>query len=132
VDELLAEGRVARVEPSDKRHTDFLLFAMPPGRPAIEEVRALWRQERVPQGTQLQEELSSEICAARTSSPSARSVQVAELKAAKERADAEKGKKDRTGSIRTWKNTPLGPGHVRRAERDVQTVTPVSFTYTST
>jgi hypothetical protein len=73
VDELLAEGRVARVEPSDKRHTDFLLFAMPPGRPAIEEVRALWRQERVPQGTQLQEELSSEICAARTSSPSARS-----------------------------------------------------------
>jgi len=89
VDELLAEGRVARVEPSDKRHTDFLLFAMPPGRPAIEE-------------------LSSEICAARTSSPSARSVQVAELKAAKERADAEKGKKDRTGSIRNWKNTPLG------------------------
>ena len=77
---------------------------MPPGRPAIEEVRALWRQERVPQGTQLQEELSSEICAASTSSPSARSVQVAELKAAKERADAEKGKKDRTGSIRTWKN----------------------------
>ena len=108
MDELLAEGRVARVEPSDKRHTDFLLFAMPPGRPAIEEVRALWRQERVPQGTQLQEELSSEICAARTSSPSARSVQVAELKAAKERADAEKGKKDRTGSIRTWKNTHLG------------------------
>jgi hypothetical protein len=74
VDELLAEGRVARVEPSDKRHTDFLLFATPPGRPAIEEVRALWRQERVPQGTQLQEELSSEICAASTSSPSARSV----------------------------------------------------------
>ena len=62
----------------------------------------------MPQGTQLQEELSSAICAARTSSPSARSVQVAELKAAKERADAEKGKKDRTGSIRTWKNTPLG------------------------
>ena len=81
---------------------------MPPGQPAIEEVRALWRQERVPQGTQLQEELSSEICAARTSSPSVRSVQVAELKAAKERADAEKGKKDRTGSIRTWKNTHLG------------------------
>ena len=42
MDELLAEGRVARVEPSDKRHTDFLLFAMPPGRPAIEEVRAFW------------------------------------------------------------------------------------------
>jgi len=102
---------------------------MPLGRPAIEEVRALWRQERVPQGTQLQEELSSEICAARTSSPSARSVQVAELKAAKERADAEKGKKDRAGSIRTWNVEEYSPGHVRRAERDVQTVTPVSFTY---
>ena len=108
VDELLAEGRVARVEPSDKRHTDFLLFAMPPGRPAIEEVRALWRQERVPQGTQLQEELLKRNLRSKDELAKRKERKAAELKAAKERADAEKGKKDRTGSIRTWKNTHLG------------------------
>ena len=108
MDELLAEGRVARVEPSDKRHTDFLLFAMPPGRPSIEEVRALWRKERVPQGTQLQEELLKRNLRSKDELAKRKERKAAELKAAKERADAEKGKKDRTGSIRNWKNTPLG------------------------
>ena len=41
VDELLAQGRAVRVDASDpdkKRGSGFLLYAMPPGRPASEEV----------------------------------------------------------------------------------------------
>ena len=49
---------------------------------------------------------------------------MAELKAAKERADAEKGKKDHTGSIRTWKNTPLGTSD--ELSEMFRPVTPVS------
>ncbi len=108
VDELLAEGRVARIEPSDKKHTDFLLLAMPPGRPAIEEVRALWRQERVPQGPSLQEELLKRKLRTKEELAKRKERKAAELKAAAALRDAEKGKKERHGTIRTWKNTHLG------------------------
>ena len=97
---------------------------MPPGRPAIEEVRALWRQERVPQGTQLQEELLKRNLRSKDELAKRKERKAAELKAAKERADAEKGKKDRTGSIRTWKNTPLGTSD--ELSEMFRPVTPVS------
>ena len=122
MDELLAEGRVARVEPSDKRHTDFLLFAMPPGRPAIEEVRALWRQERVPQGTQLQEELLKRNLRSKD-----------ELAKRKERTGGRTQGCEGAGRRREGQEGPYrlhphleeySPGHVRRVERDVQTVRP--------
>jgi len=108
LDELLAEGRVARVEPSDKKHSDFLLFAMPAGRPAIEEVRELWRRERVPQGPALQEELLKRNLRSKEELKRRKDRKAAEVKAAEELRKALEGKKDRTGAIRTWKNTHLG------------------------
>ena len=106
IDELLAQGRAVKVERTDKKDRDFVLFAAPAGRPASEEVRALWRAERVPQGPALHEALLKNNL--RTE---------AELKARAERKAAARKraqelaaqpKRARGGQVRTWANTHLG------------------------
>jgi len=106
IDELLAEGLVARVEHSDKKHSEFVLFAMPPGLPAIEEVRELWRRERVPQGPALQDDLLKRKLLTKEQLDKRKKRKEAERKAAAEASKS--AKRDRTGTIRTWKNTHLG------------------------
>ena len=106
VDDLLAQGRCARVDVSDKRNRDFLLFAMPAGRPATEEVRQLWQGEKVPAGKALQEELVKRGLV-RPEELERRQARRADAR--KWQKDAEqRAKKSRTGQVRNWKNDHLG------------------------
>ena len=97
-----------RVERSDKKSREYVLFAAPSGRAATEEVRELWHAERLPPGgaAGLQEELikrklrTKEELAARHERKAAARRRAQEL--------ASQPKKARTGQIRTWANTHLG------------------------
>lgn len=113
VDELLAQGRCVRVFQSDatasvsvRRSADFALFAAVPGRAATDEVRAMWRAQRLPEKKELQQQLvarklrTAEEMAARQERKAAARQRAAEA--------ANGPKRARTGSIRTWTNTHLG------------------------
>ena len=106
IDELLAQGRCARMDPSDKRSRDFVLVAMPPGVRATEEVCELWREQRVPAGPALQEELVKRGLRTAEQMEQRKQRKAAARRRAQELAD--QPKKQRTGQIRTWKNTHLG------------------------
>jgi len=100
IDELLAQGRCVRIPVNDpnKRELSTVLFAMPAGRPVTQEVRELWKAERVPAGPALQDELKKRRL--RTEEElNARAERKAELqRKAKEAKEAEK-KNRRTGRV---------------------------------
>jgi hypothetical protein len=110
VDELLAQGRCVRVERTDKaKAADYVLFAAVAGRPATEEVRALWHAERLPPGDA--KGLEEELIKRKLRTRDELEARAARKKAANEKARAaiESNKKNgNVGRIRTWANTHLG------------------------
>ena len=110
IDELIAQRLVARVEPTDKRHSDFVLCAMPPGCAASDEVRELWHAVRVPSSYKaLHDELvkrklrTSEDLQRRKSRKAAQLKEIEELR----RKELEAKKKSRSGQVRAARNTHM-------------------------
>lgn len=106
VDELLAQGRCVRVDKSDKKAREFVLFAAPAGRPASEEVRELWKAERVPEGAGLRDEMIKRKLVTKEEFAK-REERKNELRRKAREASAQP-KKQRVGQIRKWANTHLG------------------------
>lgn len=106
VDEMLAQGRCVRVELSDKKARDFALFGAPAGRQAIEEVRKLWHEERVPPGPALQDQLVARKLRT-TADIELRKERKAALRRRQQEAEAQPNKR-RTGRVTKWANTHLG------------------------
>ena len=101
IHELVAQGKCVRIFDSDKKTRDFVLFANPPGRAATEELRSLWREEKVP--LELNKELLSRKL--RTQEEfDARMERVAERR--KREGEINDGnKKRRTGQVRKVSET---------------------------
>lgn len=112
LEELLAQGRCVRVDRTDKaekaREMDFVLFAAPRGAAATEEVKALWKDVRVPEGSKLQDELIARKIRTREQMTKRQEARAAANRRQQEAAERLNPKKQRTGNIRTWANTHLG------------------------
>lgn len=105
IDDLLFERKVVRVELGERPQRDYVLFAAPPGTSVSEEIKKLWHAEKVPKGEALQREcvanglvLQSEY-EARAKRKAERHVRE------KERKEAEKRARSRTGMVRKQVNT---------------------------
>lgn len=107
IDDLLAQGSCVRVPWTDRKSSDFVLFAAPPGVAANAEVRALWRDgEKVPSG----EELPKELVRRKLRSEDELMQRARRKKDANDlaKALADQPKKQRTGNVRKWQNKHLG------------------------
>ena len=108
IDELLAQGRAVKVELTDKKSRDFVLFAAPAGRAASEEVRALWKAVDVPNGPALHEQLLARKLRTKEMMEEREERKKEKQRIAQEQREAAKEKRSRGGHVRKWANTHLG------------------------
>ena len=78
------------------------------GAAATEEVKALWKDVRVPEGSKLQDELIARKIRTREQMTKRQEARAAANRRQQEAAERLNPKKQRTGNIRTWANTHLG------------------------
>lgn len=107
LDELLAQNACVRINVNDnKRAREFVLFAAPEGAPLPEEVREMWRAERVPAGPALQEAVLDRKLRTKQEIEERGEHRAEERRKAQELAAQPKQNKGKR--IRKWNNTHLG------------------------